>query len=147
MSDYPWTDSQVLVDWIAKEALLKRGWGYPKLEFSIPINWIDEFDIFSNFRFQDPFGLSLTGTGERARHYYIESITADFMGQKLDIVAVDFTFLLSQYSVKGDETVLAANWATAPPADRMYLYACDETTGLFADGELGKVKIDENILP
>lgn len=147
MSDYPWTDSQDFVDWLAREALMKRGWGDPKITIPIPISWIDEFDIFSNLRFQDPFGLSLTGVGEQGRYYYIESITADFMGQKLDIIAVDLQFLLSQYIIKGDETLLAANWAAAGPADRMYAYCCDETTGLFADGELGKVFVDENILP
>lgn len=147
MSDRPWTDSQTLVDWIVAEELLKRGWGDPKIEFSIPISWIDEFDIFSNLRFQDPFGLSLTGAGEQARYYYIESITADFMGQKLDIVAVDLQFLLMQYIIKGDELLQAVNWAIAGPGDRMFAYCCDEATGKFADGELGKEFVDETILP
>ena len=147
MSDFPWTDSATLVEWLVQEALLKRGWGDPKLHLPLPINWIDEFDVFSNFRFQDPFGLSLTGAGEQGRYYYIESITVDFMGQKLDIVAVDLQFLLSQYFVKGDETLLAANWNIAGPADRMFAYKCDETTGKFADGEPGKILVDENILP
>ncbi len=147
MSDYPWTDSTVLVQQRTLEELQKKGWGEPKLEFSIPINWIDEFDVFDNFRFQDPYGLSSTGAGEQGRYYYIESITVDLMGQKLDIVAVDLQFLLSQYCIKGDENVLAANWNVAGEADRMFLYACDEATEKFADGESGKVKVDENILP
>jgi len=147
MSDFPWTDSATLVEWLVQEALLKRGWGDPKLHLPLPINWIDEFDVFSNFRFQDPFGLSLTGAGEQGRYYYIESITVDFMGQKLDIVAVDLQFLLSQYVVKGDENTAAATWPTAGPTDRMYAYGCDEATGKFTDGELGKVFVDENILP
>lgn len=146
MSDYPWTDSTTLIDQLALEALMKRGWGDPKLEFSIPISWIDDFDILSNFRYQNPFGLSLTGAGEQARYYYIESITYDFIGQKMDIVAVDLQFLLTAYFILGDENLLAANWATAGEPDRMFGYLCDEATGEFADGELGKILVDENIL-
>lgn len=147
MSDYPWTDSQTLIDQRVLEELQKRGWGDPKLHFSIPINWIDEFDVFDNLRFQDPFGLSATGAGEQGRYYYIESITYDFFGQKLDIVAVDLQFLLSQYCIKGSESVLASNWNVAGEADRMFLYGCDEATGKFADGELGKVLVSENLFP
>ena len=147
MSDYPWTDSQTLVNELALEAVTKRGWGDPKLEVSIPIAWIDEFDILTNFRYQNPFGLSLTGAGEQARYYYIESITYDFMGQKLDIVAVDLQFLLSQYFIKGDEALLALNWNVAGSVDRMFAYKCDETTGKFDDGEPGKILVDETILP
>ena len=147
MSDYPWTNSKILVDELALEVLTKRGWGDPKLEFSIPINWIDDFDVLTNFRFQNPFGLSLTGSGEQGRYYYIESITYDFMGQKLDIVAVDLQFLLTAYTIKGSESVLAANWGVAGPTDRMFLYGCDEATGQFADGEPGKILVSETIFP
>jgi hypothetical protein len=147
MSDYPWTDSQALVDQLALEMLAKRGWGDPVLLISLPISWIDEFDILSNFRFQNPFGLSTTGGGEQARYYYIISEAYDFLGEKIDIIAVDLQFLLTAYFVKGDENLLASNWATAGQADRMFAYKCDETTGKFDDGELGKILVDENLLP
>lgn len=146
MSDYPWTDSKPLIDQRLQEELQQRGWGDLKLHLSVPINWIDDFDVFDNFRFQDPFGLSSTGAGEQGRYYYIESITYDFIGQKLDIVGIDLQFLLMAYCIKGDENVLAANWNVAGEADRMFLYLCDETTGKFDDGELGKILVDENIL-
>lgn len=146
MSDYPWTDSQALVDQLVLEALIKRGWGDPTLEVSIPISWIDEFDLLSNLRFQNPFGLNPTGEGEQARYYYIVSINYDFFGEKMDIVAVDLQFLLSAYFLKGDEALLDPNWATADEADRMFAYKCDEVTGKFADGELGKILADEDIL-
>jgi hypothetical protein len=144
MSDYPWTAHPTLVNQRIIEELAKRGWGDPKLYLSIPINWIDEFDVFDNFRFQDPYGLSSTGEGEQGRYYYIESITYDFFGQKMDIVAIDLQFLLMQYFIKGDENLLASNWSAAGEADRMFAYKCDETTGKFADGESGKILVDEN---
>ena len=146
MSDYPHTTSQALVDQLALEALIKRGWGDPIIEFSVPISWIDEFDILSSFRFQNPFGLSVTGGGEQARYYYIISMAYDFLGEKIDIIAVDLQFLLMAYFVKGDETLIATNWNVAGPADRMFAYKCDEATGKFDDGELGKILVDENIL-
>lgn len=147
MSDYPHTTSQTLVDQLALEMLIKRGWGDPTLEFSVPISWIDELDILSSFRFQNPFGLSLTGAGEQARYYYIISLSYDFLGEKIDIIAIDLQFLLTAYFVKGDEDVLASNWSSAGQADRMFAYKCDEATGKFDDGELGKILVDENILP
>lgn len=147
MSDYPHTTSQTLVDQLALETLIKRGWGDPVLEFPVPISWIDELDILSSFRFQNPFGLSLTGAGEQARYYYVISMAYDFLGEKIDIIAVDLQFLLTQYCIKGSESVLAANWNIAGQADRMFLYGCNEATGKFDDGEPGKILVSENIFP
>lgn len=146
MSDYPHTTSQILVDQLALEMLAKRGWGDPVIEIPLPITWIDVFDILSSFRYQNPFGLSVTGGGEQARYYYVISMAYDFLGEKIDVIAVDLQFLLSAYFIKGDENLLAVNWNVAGAADRMFAYKCDETTGKFADGELGKILVDENIL-
>jgi hypothetical protein len=146
MSDYPHTTSQVLVDQLALEMLIKRGWGDPAIEFPVPISWIDELDILTSFRFQNPFGLSVTGGGEQARYYYVISLSVDWLGEKIDLIAVDLQFLLTAYFVKGDETLIATNWNVAGQADRMFAYKCDEATGKFDDGELGKILVDENIL-
>jgi hypothetical protein len=50
----------------------------------------------------------------------------------------DLEQILSAGFILGDETLLAATWATAPADDRVYGYLCDETTGLFSDGAPGK---------
>ena len=44
--------------------------------------------------------------------------------------------------ILGDDTVLAASWATADADDRQYCYLCDSGTGQFADGEPGKMLVD-----
>jgi len=82
MYDLPWTVSSALVDKRMFDELLKRGQGDWKAVFSIPMQWIDEFDILSNLRLQDPFGLG-TG-GDVGRYYYIESMTYDFKNVKID---------------------------------------------------------------
>lgn len=143
---FPWTDSATLVDQRILEELLKRGYGDQKISFPVPIYFIDELDVFTNFRFQDPFGLSSTGAGEVGRYYYVESLSYDFQNNKIDVVAIDLQWLLRQYCIAGDETVLASNWATAGEADRMYCYAGDEVTGKFPDGEMAKELADETAL-
>jgi hypothetical protein len=45
--------------------------------------------------------------------------------------------------ILGDETALAATWLTASDADKKYAYMCDETTGLFSNGDPGKRMNDE----
>ncbi len=40
--------------------------------------------------------------------------------------------------ILGDEGTLAASWASASNADKVYGYLCDETTGVFSNGKPGK---------
>ena len=140
MWDLPWTDSEVLIEERIKEELLKRGQGDLKVEFTIPINWIDEFDILTNFRLQEPFGLDGSSDppeerGEAGRYYYIESLTYDFMNQTISIVAVDMQFILRQIMLVAHCGDVAEAWADASEADRMYAYVghC-ETESFESDG-------------
>ena len=144
--DFPWTPSAALVDNRINEELLKFGYGDKKLTLVLPLRWIDDLDIFTNFRFQDPFAISADGSGESGRYYYIESLDPDPLNNRITIRAIDLQWLLRQYCVLGDEGALASNWSAAPDADRMFCYACDEADGLFDDDESGKVLIDENLL-
>jgi len=132
MWDIPWTDSEVLVAERINEELLKRGQGDLKVAFSIPINWIDESDIFANFRLQEPFGLDGRSIppeerGEVGRHYYIESLTYDFMNQKINIVAIDLQFIVRQVMIVAHCGDVAETWASASELDKMYGYVgnCD----------------------
>ena len=143
---FPNIISETLIERLVAEGLLKYSLGDPKIEFSVPIHWFDELEIFHNIRIQDPFGMSTTGAGEQGRYYYIETLDYDFMNDKINVIAVDLQFILRRYFVLGDEGSLASNWSSAGESDRMFGYLCDEDTDIFADGEPGKILVDESIL-
>lgn len=142
----PWTDSAVLVAQILHNDLLKMGHGDKIIAFAVTIKWIDDLDVYGNFRFQDPYGLSWDRLGERGRYYYIISLEADYQNQIINIEAVDLQWLLRQYAFLGDEDSIAPLWADAGENERIYEYLADETTGEFSDGEPCKILIDENII-
>jgi len=146
MWEFPFIISSTLVDQLIKEGLIEYSHGDPKLKFTVPIHFFDEIDVFFNFRWQDLLGISSTGAGESGRYYFIESLTYDFMGDKINIVAKDLQYILRRYFILGDEGALASNWSAAGEADRMWGYLCDETTDRFADGDPGKALVDEGIL-
>lgn len=93
MWDLPWTDSDTLAISRLDEELDKRYLGDRTVSFSVPINWIDELDIFDNFRLQDPFAPDALGIGDYGRYYYVESITYDFMQSRIVINGIDLDFL------------------------------------------------------
>lgn len=127
MWDMPWTDSETLIAERIREELLKRGQGDFKVEFTLPINWIEAFDILTNLRLQEPFGLDGRNNppeerGEVGRYYYIESLTYDFMNQKMSVVAVDLQFILRQMMIVAHCGDVADKWENASEADKMYAY-------------------------
>lgn len=143
MWDLSWTDSALLIDRRTVEELLKRRFGEPKIDFTIPINWIDEFDIFSNLRVQDPFGLDASTAdpvtrGEYGRYYYVESLTYNPMSQTISVKAVDLQYILRQCMIVAHCGDVAETWMAASEADRMYAYVADCATEEFSDGEPAK---------
>lgn len=152
MRQYPFIISASLINDLITEALLQYGEGNPKIKFPVPLHFFDELDTFYNFRLQDLMGLSSTGAGELGRFYYIESLDYDFMGDKINVVAIDLQYVLRRYFVLGDEGVIASNWSSASESDKMFGYLCDETAGpdsdqfLFADGATGKALVNEGLL-
>jgi len=127
MWDMPWTDSEVLIAERITEEILKRGKGDFKVAFTIPINWIDEFDIFTNFRLQEPFGLDGRNIapelrGEVGRYYYIESLTYDWMNQKINVVAIDLQFIIRQCMIVAHCGDVPDKWENASETDRIYAY-------------------------
>ncbi len=140
MWQMPWTDSAVLIAERINEELLKRGRGDYKVEISIPINWINEFDILTNLRLQQPFGLDGSTSppkerGEQGRYYYIESLTYDFMNQKINIVAIDLQFIVRQISIMAHCGEVADDWESASEHERMYAYVGNCEAGFFeSDG-------------
>jgi len=140
MYDFPWTDSGDFIVVRHNEIFLQRGKGDLKVAFSLPINWIDEFDIFSNLRLQEPFGLDGRSIpeeqrGEVGRYYYIESLTYDFMNQKINIVAIDMQFILRQVMIVPACGDVPETWAEASELDKMYAYVGNCATNSFvSDG-------------
>jgi len=144
--EFPWTDDTDLVDDRITELLLRFGYGDYKISFDLPLRFMDDLNVLTNFRFQDPYGLSLTGAGESGRYYYVESLGYNFLEGTLNVIGLDLTWLLRQYFILGDENSLPAAWLDATESSRIYGYLCDEMDGLFSDGEPGKILIDENYL-
>lgn len=137
MYDFHWTDSLTLIVRRTNEEFLKYSQGDKKVEFPMPMNWIDIFDIFTNFRLQEPFGLDGDDSvapelrGERGRYYYIESLGYDFMRQRINIVGIDLQYLLRQCMIVAHCADLSSdNWEGASEADKMFAYvgSCAENS-------------------
>lgn len=137
--DFPWTTSSAFTIIRLDEELMKRSYGDKKIRFSLPIRFIDDLDVLTNFRFQDPFGLSRTGAGEVGRYYYVESMTVDFQNETIHITGIDLEYLLRQFFILGDSNTIAQTWALASESDRTFGYLCNSISGKFADGEEGKI--------
>lgn len=142
---FPWTMDEGLVDMRTEEELLKHGFGDLRLKLTVSIEHLDELEVLQNFAFQDPFALNLLGAGEPAKLYYAERLTIDLMAGTIGIEGIDMQWILRQYFILGDELAIAENWSTATEANKIYGYLCDEVTWEFADGEPGKIMMDENL--
>jgi len=127
-----------------REELLKYEFGYKKISFKVPIQMIDDIDIFTNFRYQDPFGLSWTKEGEKGRYYYVSSLTYDFQDRSIEVIGIDLQYLLGQYLIIGDCASISDDWLTASEHDRMYAYISDCATDRFSNGDPGKKVADCN---
>jgi len=135
MWDLPWTDSEDLVLIRIAEELLKRGYGDPKVKFTIPISWAKELDIHSNFRLQDPYGIDPVGTGEYGRYFYVERLTYNFMNSTVEIVGVDLQYILRQSMIVPHCNDVAETWMGASEYERMFAYVGSCATESFSDGE------------
>ena len=144
--DWKWTTDDDFITSRLVEELHRYGYGNHKISFSVSFAWFEDLDVFSDFRLQNPWGISADGSGEEGRYYYVESIEYDFLGNRINIIAIDLEWLLRQYWVLGDEGDHAANWADAVESSRMYGYCANELSGKFADGEPGKILYDEGKL-
>jgi len=143
---FPWLVSEIssggaglgLVEQRMREELLKYDFGYKKISFKVPIQMIDDLDIFTNFRYQDPFGLSWTKEGEKGRYYYISSLTYDFQDRSIEVVGIDLQYLIGQYLIIGDCDALPNDWTLGSEHNRIYAAVSDCTTGRFSNGDPGK---------
>jgi hypothetical protein len=144
--EFPWTNSTAFISERLIEELTKRCYGDKRLHFSLPMKFFNDLDINTDFRFQDIWGLSLTGAGEAGRYYYISSLNYNPVGQNIDIIAIDLQYLLQAYFIFGSEADLPANWTAATYEQRMFGFMARESDCTFPDGEPGKILISEALL-
>lgn len=135
---FPWSTSKALAGQRAWEEILKRGGGDKKVEFDVPMSWVNKFDVFTTFRLQDPYAISADGSGDIGRYYFIESISYDFAGERLKITAIDLQWLLELQAILGSEDELPGNWEDATEDEKLYFYLPRERDGRFQDGRDGK---------
>ena len=138
MWEFPWTTSKSVAGMRAWEEIIKREDGDRKIEFIIPMSWVDRVDVFSDFQLQDPYAISVDGSGERAHYYFVESIQYDFGKEQLKITAIDLGWLQRVEFILGDEDTDPLNWEDADEEKRTRAYLPDERTGRFQDGRRGK---------
>lgn len=69
----------------------------------------------------------------------IRRITFDFHRETVKIEAIDISLLGGSVAILGDENEIPESWQDADENERLYAYMADETTGMFSDGEPGKV--------
>jgi len=143
--DFYWNSDEDFVNQRILEELIKLAYGYQKAEVTVPMDYINELDIFDNVKVQDPFAPSIDGSGDSGRYYYITGIDYEWENQSLRLELVDLHWLLQQYFIFGDEDVMPDLWEDAG-LYRYYGYLCDENTEEFSDGFPGKILIDENLL-
>jgi hypothetical protein len=72
---FPWITSSSFAEQRVLEDLLKYAYGDRRVKISIPLAYIDQIEVFDNFRLQDPYGLSWTKEGDLGRYYYVLSQT------------------------------------------------------------------------
>jgi len=143
---FKWIDNDEFAAQRITEDILKLAFGEKTVNFTIPLDYIDQIDIFDNFKMHDPYGLSTTGAGETGRWYYVTSLQYNYQEQSIKVEGVDLQWLLQQYFIFGDEDQMPDTWDLAGDTYRLYGYMCDENTDAFSDGSPGKILIDENLI-
>lgn len=136
---FPWTNSQTLIQDRLTTMLLKRGYGDARISFPLSMRLFEDLDLLTDFRYQDPYGLSATGAGEAGRYYFIISLNYNWVSGTIDVKGVDLQWLLRLLFILGDYDDLAATWPLEIEANRIYGFLCGYVPPKeFSDGEPGK---------
>jgi len=141
-----WITNSALAGKMITDTLFKRGSGQKTFKFDVHLINLTGLDIYTNFRLQDPFGISSSGKGYVGRYCYIEGIDYDWPGNKMSIIAQDLGYLLRAYLMLGSEDDHQDNWSSASDEDKTFAYLCLEATGKFANGEKGKKLVSESYM-
>lgn len=133
--DYPWiTGEDFLVERIAED-LGRLAYGRRTVTFSMPMDAIDDLDIFDNFKLQDPYGISASGAGNIGRYYYVTALDYDWMGHKITVEAEDLQWLVGQCFLIGHCDDIPELWASASDWQQMFGYIGSCDTDSMPDGQ------------
>jgi len=141
---FPWTTSAGLVSHRMADILDERSFGENPILVKIPMEMINDVELGKVFRFQDPYGLSADGEGEKGHYYFITGISYNWDEEIIEITGRDLQWLVARYFVLGDRDVEPADFLNAGN-NSMYGYLCDRDTGKFTNGKPGKMLIDRDL--
>ncbi|MHA1613321.1 MAG: hypothetical protein ACTSYJ_00580 [Candidatus Thorarchaeota archaeon] len=126
--EYPCVSCEDFAVLRAGEDLQRLSYGNRVVSFTLPIDFIDELEIFDTFILQDTFGLSPTGQGEEQHYYYVTSLTYDFQNMTIGVKASDLQWLAGQCFIIGRCSELEHNYADASQWMKVFGYigSCDD---------------------
>lgn len=136
--EFPFATATAIANWRADYELKKRAYGDKGIHIRIPIQKIEDLDIFDNFRFQSLYAPSFTKSGQAGWYYYIVDMEYDWSGNAIRITAVDLGWLIGKCMVIGKYSELARDWMDANAYQRIFAYIGDCGTGKFEDGVSNK---------
>jgi len=132
--EFPYTRIQSVIDYRIEDELKKRAYGEKQIMIQIPIQKIEDLDIFDNFRFQSLYAPSFTKAGQPGWYYYVIDMEYNWSGNSIIVTAVDLGWLVGKCMVIGRFSELARDWMDANAYQRIFAYIGNCGTGTFEDG-------------
>jgi len=133
--EYPYVSCEDFAVLRAGEDLQRLAYGNRVVSFTLPIDFIDELEIFDTFILQDTFGLSPSGEGEEQHYYYVISLTYDFQNMTIGVKASDLQWLVGQCFIIGRCEDLEHNYEDASQWMRVFGYVGSCATGTLPGGD------------
>jgi len=126
--EYPCVSCEDFAVLRAGEDLQRLSYGNRIVSFTLPIDFINELEIFDTFILQDTFGLSPSGEGEEQHYYYVTSLTYDFQNMTIGVKASDLQWLAGQCFIIGRCSELEHNYENASQWMKVFGYigSCDD---------------------
>lgn len=135
---FPWTTSKSMAQRRLRDELLRISYGDKKISFPIAVQWIDQIQVFDNFRYQDEFGINITGEGRVGQYFYCEEKTLNFGNRQIDIIGADLEWLIRQCFILGERHAPRLLFPAASVTQRLYGFLCNRLTKRFSNGWPGK---------
>jgi len=133
--EYPYVSCEDFAILRAGEDLQRLSYGNRVVSFTLPIDFIDELEIFDTFILQDTFGLSPSGEGEEQHYYYVTSLTYDFQNMTIGVKASDLQWLAGQCFIIGRCSEVVHNYADASQWMKVFGYVGSCATDTLPGGD------------
>jgi len=133
--EYPCVSCEDFAVLRAGEDLQRLAYGNRVVSFTLPIDFIDELEIFDTFILQDTFGLSPSGEGEEQHYYYVTSLTYDFQNMTIGVKASDLQWLAGQCFIIGRCSEVVHNYADASQWMKVFGYVGSCATDTLPGGD------------